>query len=233
MLSFKKIYEKAVHLFDDPVIQRAYVEDTVKWQKTMYPYLINGLAKFNNPTKIAYLLIDQTAPDGQVCILEANGSSTYVCDADFEPQEGCDFSFCVGKLYDNDATYDATTKTVTFSKEVPAGLKCSVEWYSCGQFNTDFAGAKSSTTKPNVIEYLVEDILANALVLAWAENEKNYLLDIRNLLTDTDFKMYSNANSLRSKIAWIEQLHYNFDTLTTKLSWNVLSRKYHGGNYYG
>ena len=53
-LSFKSIYEKAINLFDDPIIQRAYVEDTVRWERLMYPHLENGINQFSNPTKIAY-----------------------------------------------------------------------------------------------------------------------------------------------------------------------------------
>ena len=41
-LSFKSIYEKAINLFDDPIIQRADVEDTVRWEKLMYPHLENA-----------------------------------------------------------------------------------------------------------------------------------------------------------------------------------------------
>ena len=79
----------------------------------------------------------------------------------------------------------------------------------------------------------MRDILARALVLAWATNEEDFLLDIRRNLNDTDFKLYSEANSIRSKVEWVNQLKFQLDSLTTKLAWDVVSRKYHGGNYYG
>lgn len=230
-LLFKDIYREAVHLFDDPTIQKAYAEDCVKWQKMMYPYLQNGIHRFTNPTKIAFALSDQASPYGQIDTMVGNGSKSYNVDSSFVPNENCDFSFKIGKEYDYGATYE--DGIVTFSRPVQQGMKCSIEWYFGGQFNTDFSSCTSATCSKEQIEYQVRGILANALVLGWAENEQNFLLDIRNLLNDTDFKLYSNANSLKAKLDWTKQLLYNFDTQTTNLGWLLVSRKYHGGNYYG
>ena len=230
-LTFKSIYEKAINLFDDPIIRRSYIEDTVRWERQMYPHLENGISQFSNPTKIAYLLVDQKLPSGQVEVFDGNGAAVYNVSADFVPEEGAEFSFRIGTQYDHAARYD--NGVVTFSREVPTGSKCGVEWYSPGQFNTDFKEAASSTTPANVIAYKVRDILARALVLAWATNEEDFLLDIRRNLNDTDFKLYSEANSIRSKVEWVNQLKFQLDSLTTKLAWDVVSRKYHGGNYYG
>ena len=230
-LTFKSIYEKAINLFDDPIIRRSYIEDTVRWERQMYPHLENGISQFSNPTKIAYLLVDQKLPSGQVEVFDGNGTAVYNVSADFVPEEGAEFSFRIGTQYDHAARYD--NGVVTFSREVPTGSKCGVEWYSPGQFNTDFKEAASPTTPASVIAYKVRDILARALVLAWATNEEDFLLDIRRNLNDTDFKLYSEANSIRSKVEWVNQLKFQLDSLTTKLAWDVVSRKYHGGNYYG
>lgn len=230
-LTFKSIYEKAINLFDDPIIQRAYVEDTVRWERMMYPHLENGVNQFSNPTKIAYLLVDQKLPTGQVEVFEGNGTSVYNTSADFVPEADSDFSFRIGTQYDHSATYE--NGVVTFSREVPVGSKCEVRWYSAGQFNTDFREAASATTSASVIAYKVRDILARALVVSWATNEEDFVLDIRRNLNDTDFKLYSEANSIRSKVEWVNQLKFQLDTLTTKLAWDLVSRKYHGGNYYG
>ena len=42
----------------------------------------------------------------------------------------------------------------------------------------------------------IKDILARLLVKAWAESERNLLMDIRNVLQDSDFKLTSQANHL-------------------------------------
>lgn len=230
-LLFKDIYNKAINLFDDPVIRRSYVEDTVKWEKKMYKYLENGINKFTNPTKVSYLLVDQTEPIGQISLITGDGSDEYELGEEFSPMSGSDFSYVVGGKYDKGAVYE--DGKVKFSHPIPEGVSCTVEWYYAGCFNTDFAGAATMTTPANVVQYRVKDILANALLLAWAENEKNFLLDIRNLLTDTDFKLYSPANSVRAKVDWVEGIRKDFDTQTNKLCWDLYSRSFTGGRFYG
>ena len=231
MISFKDIYNKAVNLFDDPIIQKAYYEDTVRWEKLMYPYLENGVALIVNPTKVSYALVDQTLPVGEIETFNGDDSSTYVLST--TPLNGSDFSFMVNGIYDHKAMYDKETNSVTFSQAVPVGSICSVEWYLPGQFNTDFSSAAAPTVPASVIAYRVKEILARALVLSWASDEQNFLLDIKNLLTDTDFKLYSPANSVRAKVEWKKSIEYEFDTLKNNLAWELFSRKFHGGNYYG
>ena len=41
------------------------------------------------------------------------------------------------------------------------------------------------------------------------------------------------ATAYTAKVEWYESIRQELDTLVTKFSWNLLSRKYHGGNYYG
>ena len=230
VLAFKDIYNKAINLFDDPIIQRAYVEDVVRWEKLMYPHLENGIPLFINPTKISYLLADQTLPTGQIDIFEGNGGTIYT--TSITPKEGSDFSFLIDGHNDYTATYDPSNNTVVFSKPVPIGSKCSIEWYYPGCFNTDFSSAAAPTISSAIIAYRVKEILSRALVLSWATDEQNFLLDIKNLLTDTDFKLYSPANSVRAKVEWKKTIEYEFDTLTNNLAWELYSRKFHGGNYY-
>lgn len=230
MLPYKTIYNQAIDLFDDPIYSKAYKEDTVRWEKMMYPHLINGLADFTNPTKIRYELINRTEPTGKIEIFDGDGSATYTLST--TPAEGSDFSYMINGLYDYQATYDADTNSVTFSKIVPVNSKCSVEWYQPGCFTSDFSSAAAPTVDSAIIQQKVTEILARALVYEWASKEQNFLLDIKNLLTDTDFKIYSPANSIKAKVQWANSLKYNLDTLTNNLAWELNSRKYHGGNYY-
>ena len=230
-LYFKDIYNRAINLFDDPIIMRAYMEDSIRWEKIMYTYLRNGISSFSNPTRVAYLLIAQNTPTGQVDVFDGDGTATYQVSPGFQPNDNADFSYVVNGQFDRGATY--ADGVVTFSKTVAVGERCSIEWYYAGDFPTDFSSAASPFVPASVIMSRVTDILAHALVLAWATNEKNFVLDIKNVLTDTDFKLYSPANSVRAKTEWVRQLQKDFDTQTTKLCWDVVSRRYHGGRYYG
>lgn len=229
MILFKEIYNKAVNLFDDPDISRAYFEDQVRFQKMMYEHLQNGINLFTNPTKISFLLVNQEDPDGYLEIFDGNGGAEYTLSS--VPVENSDFSCRINGRRDF-ATYDKENNKIIFSENVPVGSKCSVEWYYSGKFLTNFEEAKTSAISAGVIQARVKEILSRALILAWAEKEKNNALEERNILTDTDFKLYSPANSLRAKTEWVKQLRYDFDAMQQKLSWDLLSRKYTGGNYY-
>lgn len=230
MILFKEIYNKAITLFDDPDIQRAYFEDTVRWQKIMYPYLREGINLFTNPTKVSFLLNDQEDPFGKIEIFDGNGTNEYHLST--VPAENCDFSCLIDGKNDQLATFNRETNSIIFSRNVEIGETCLVEWYYGGKFNSDFSSAKSPHVSENVIISRVKEIMARALVLSWAENEKNFALDIRNILTDTDFRLYSPANSIRAKTEWVKQLRYDFDSMQSKLAWDLYARKYTGGNYY-
>lgn len=231
MISFSEIYDQAINLIDDPIIDRAYFEDSVRFQKLMYPYLKNGIDTFNNPTSVRIALMDQTPPEGQLEMFDGDGGKTYMVTA--MPKDGAEFSYRIGTQIDFGASYDSVSKTVTFTREVPIGSKCSFEWYSCGQFNSDFSECSSPRNSKKYIQDTVIGILSRSTVLSWAAKERDFLLDVRSILTDTDFKLHSNANTTRAKVEWYESIRQELDTLVTKFSWNLLSRKYHGGNYYG
>ena len=51
MILFEDIFNRAVNLFDDPDIRRAYELNPVEFSQTMRPYLINGLGMFANPLR--------------------------------------------------------------------------------------------------------------------------------------------------------------------------------------
>lgn len=221
MILFNDIFNRAVYLFDDPDIQRAYVSNPVGFAKRMRPFLINGMCMFSNPTPIASLLSDYTDPEGYLETFDGDGTSTYVLST--TPQDNSFFTCLINGVADILASYDSTTNAVTFSSVVAVGTTCSVEWYYAGEYTTDFSGVLSSRISLSFVIERVRDILAHCLLLAWAQDQRNFLLDIRNLLTDTDFKLHSPANSVRAKTEWYQNIREGLADLTQKLSWDVWS----------
>ena len=47
------------------------------------------------------------------------------------------------------------------------------------------------------------------------------LLDIRNIMQDSDFKITGNDRILKSKNEWIDQLDTEILQLQNKLAWNI------------
>lgn len=233
MILFKDIYYKAINLMDDPDINRAFVQNPIKFEKLMYPHLNNGYGRFTNPTVVAWKLVDQTPPSGSMEIFSSDEVVAETVPLSTVPAAGSDFSFLINGKEDKGATYNAGDNTVVFSEPINEGDEVSVEWYSAGQFNADFSAVATNKIPASVIEARVRDILARALILAWAEENKNFILEIRNLLTDTDFKIYSPANAITSKVAWVKDLNFAFDNMQQKLAWDLVSVYHNSGGYYG
>ena len=229
MIQFSDIYERTVILIDDPDINRAYLTNTIEFQKIMYNFLINGLSYFTNPINVADALAQYDKPTGETEVGACKtGEQTYEVTMDIP--EDAEIVFYIdtpnkkGVLVKQqaEATYNETDKTVTFITEVKDGEQYEVEWYKAGAFTGNFVDAGkaigSSMTKR------VEEILARTTVIAWAEKEQNFLLDIRNLLNDTDFKLHSPANSLKTKTEWVNSLQFEIYSLQTKLDWDLRNR---------
>jgi hypothetical protein len=219
MILFSDIYDRAINLFDDPDINLAYTSNIIQFSKMMYPHLVNGLNLFTNPTQMALQLVSQTAPEGRLELFDGDGAATYTLST--TPVGDSYFRCLIGTTVDSSATYDSVTNAVTFSQVVAVGQTCSVEWYYAGNFPTDFSTVASGKLQSAPLVDQATSILARCLLVAWAEKNKNFLLEIRNILRDTDFDIYSPANSTRSKIEWVQDLREDLANMITKLCWNM------------
>ena len=91
-----------------------------------------------------------------------------------------------------------------------------------GKFIAECRKKQNLTQAGNIlIVEEIKDILARLLVKAWAESERNMLLDIRNLMQDSDFKITGNDRILKSKNLWVDQLDTEIMQLQNKLAWNI------------
>ena len=213
-IMFNEIYDKAIGLFDDPKLTIAYRTNKVLFYKLMYPFLNNSFALFTNPLQIANELSDYTEPSGTMEIFESDGK-TKEFKLSFQPQENSVFQFLAnGSIIE--AEYNKETNVVTFSKEIEQGQEYSIEAYFCGCFNSDF-NLTNKTVTNNAIKLQIADILARFIVIAWGEKTRNFLLDIQNILTDTDFQLHPQSQALKSKIAWLEQLQEEICRFQNKL----------------
>ena len=222
MILFSDIFDRAIFLLDDPDLNFFYNADQVGFQKTMLRYLLNGKERFSNPIEIASQLNDYSDLQSMRDDLVGTGSAEVEVDDDFSPVDNSVFSFKIDGKLDPEAVYDSDTRKVIFSRVVPVGTPCSVEYCYAGAFTNDISWSYSAKyLKPAVIQSKVIDILAHCTLLAWCEKEKNIILDIRNLLTDTDFKIYSPANSIKAKIDWFKNIQEELDDLICKLGWDM------------
>lgn len=224
-ISFADIYEKAIGLFDDPQITEAYHSSTIRFQKLMYTYLQNGISLFNNPLDITMQLSNFTRPKGITETFESIAEeTTFSLDPNFPLAEDCFYEYIVdGEAVSGEL--DKQQRTVTFSK---SGSSYSFEQYYPGEFNVDLSVVGGGDTQ-RMAMVSVKDILARTLIRAWSEEKRNFLLDIQNILNDTDFKVHPASAALRSKNLWVDQLENETAELSNKLGWLIKFSKARGG----
>lgn len=222
MILFSEIFNRAIRLFDDPDINRLYVGNPVAFAKKMRPFLINGLGKFSNPTTIASLMSQQDEPNGKIEIFDGTGTDVYTLST--VPVDNAEMVCMIEGHVDLLAQYDSETNSVTFSKVVEEGQECSVEWYYAGAFTANLDGIGGSGGAHATAIDQVKNILAHCLLLSWSEQSKNFLLDIRNWLQDTDFKLFSPAHSIESKVKWYNNVESGLNDLMNALGWTLRTR---------
>lgn len=219
--SFSEIYRKAIALFDDPKISKAYETSQVQFNKLMYTFLQNAISMFNNPLSISIRQAEHTEPKGTLETFEADGeSNTFSLSGEFELMDNSVYDFVEGDLRVQ-GTINKETKTVTFPDVLPKGQQYAFEQYYVGEFTGSFTGYSPGSGTDEAVNGYIKDILARLLVKAWGEEERNWLLDIRNIMQDSDFKIMSNDKILRSKNEWIDQLDAEIYNYQNRLAWQI------------
>lgn len=211
---FTDIYKKAVRLFDDPEITEAYEENQMKFCKLMYQYLQNGIYKFKNPVEVAIVLSNSfTAPLGLTESFTADGTIK-----SFAVSEEFDLSKlnCIYQYTENGKVVQGVLEDniINFPNTLPLGGIYCFEQYYVGEFIFPLNYRNNNLLLGNI-----QDILSHWLVRAWAEESRNYLLDIQNLLYDTDFKLHSASSNLIAKNSWIKDLDGQIAQYQNDLAW--------------
>lgn len=219
---FSDIYEKAIALFDDPKITVAYQTNIIQFDKLMYTYLQNAITMFHNPASIALKLASYNEPSGVMQVWVSDGvNSTLNLDDAFEIKENSEYLFVEGELT-VEGVLDKDSRTVTFPDGLPEGKEYAFEQYYVGEFLDTFTNFNKKVPGSDaMVQNTIKDILARLLVRAWGEGERNLLLDIRNILQDSDFKLTPNNRILDSKNEWIDQLDSEIFQLQNRLAWMI------------
>ncbi len=232
MIYFYDIFEKSMSIFDDPDLSRKYYEDQAGFQSDMRDYLMVGKDKFTYPTAITDKLIICDEAVGYSESDSGNGTDTYVLEqtvANGGNKVG--FTYAInGKPVHGQ--YNAENNSVTFERAVAATETWAISWFYAGAFSADFSGCLRSDFPMNAIMEKVTTILAYALLSSWGDKEVGRVIEVRNILTDTDFKMYPPANSARAKVEWRNQMNRDMDTLVSELNWRIMSTPI-GGSRFG
>ena len=218
MIAFKEIYEQAIALFDDPEIKIAYETNIIEFDKFMYPFLNVSFSLFTQPFLIGELLSDYSEPEGKMEIFDSDGVNNSF-QLSFIPKDNSVFEFIEdGKIVDG--IYDKENNIVIFPNVLSQGKEYSFESYFEGCFNNNLQ-ITGKQTLDATMRHQVISILARLLVRAWGENNRNFLLDIQNILRDGEFTLHPASAALSSKDKWIKHLEEEIYQLQNKLSHNL------------
>lgn len=218
---FSEIYAKSIGLFDDPKITKAYKENQIQFNKLMYTFLQNSISLFNNPISIAKALSNYTEPLGQMEVFVSDGTNTtFQIDPEFNLSQDSIYEYIAnGKIVSG--KIDFVARTVTFPSAIPQNTEFSVQGYYPGAFNITANSISQTSGLANLIRNQIKDILARLLIKSWGEEKRNFLVDIQNILNDTEFKVHPASNALKAKDAWVAQLDKEILQYQNKLSWNL------------
>lgn len=232
MILFSTIFEKSFNLFDDPDIIKKYYYDKAGYQRLMLQYLLIARDKITSPTAIVDLLHEIAEPVGCVESDNGNGTNTYVL-SQAVANEGVGVGFTY--RINNELVigeYIAETNSVVFPREISTTETWSVAWFYAGGFTADFSSCVRRDFPMPVLLDKLTTILAYGILSVWGDQEVGRVLEVRNILTDTDFKMYSPANSARAKVEWRNQMNKDMDTLISELNWRIMGTPL-GGSRFG
>ena len=220
-ISFKNIYTKAIGLFDDPKLTIAYNTNLMQFYKLMYTYLQNSISLFNNPLSAVRLLGAYKEPKGQMEVFVGDGETKeFILDENFELLDNSIYQYIIDGEIVN-ATINKNDRKIIFPKAIEKDKEASIEQYFIGEFQSSFDATIAKPEQQMIMINQVQDILARLLVKSWGENTRNFLLDIQNILMDSDFKLHSASAALSSKNAWLEQLDQEILQYQNKLAWNM------------
>jgi len=169
------IYSRAIGKFEDPRITSAFNTKPIDFFQIMSGYLDSAIPKFITPVKMLSILSNQTKSSEQTELFDGTGAvDTFVLST--TPPDDSYFYAEVNGIVE-EVTYSQGSNSVQFQVNPPSGIEnVLVQWYFAGEFNQTLTDRE-------------EDILSGLLVQCWSEKEKNFLLDIRRLMNDNDFKL--------------------------------------------
>lgn len=211
--SYMSIYNLAISRFDDPILSKIYLENSQDFFDIMNKKMSIAIAEFITPSTVAPRLVDRADPVFYTEVFDGNNvGATFTLTEITLPST----ALVEARVNDVLVSIDTIVGNVITLVAVPdVGVEnVEISVYIDGYFNQDLTDRE-------------KDILSLLIVKAWAEKEKNFLLDIRRLIGDKDFKLISESNSLREKSNWYTSIREEASKKMTSLSWatSVSSRR--------
>lgn len=183
---FTNIYELAISQYIDDFALKRYGGSLIAMDQDLQSFLMAAVPEFNIPISIIPKIQDYTKASGTQQTFSGNGvTSSFVLSS--EPIENSFIEVAIDGSIVTNYVYNNETFTVTFDVAPAIGTdNISISWYFVGEFTNDL----------NMIE---QSILSDLMIWKWLLRERDNIADIRRLLRDTDYQLWSEDKTMTSK----------------------------------
>ena len=209
--SFTKIYERTLSQYIDDFALKKYNGSIIAMNQDLQSYLLSAIPEFNTPISIIDKIQDYTEAEGMTEEFTGDGETvSFILTT--EPAENSIIEISIDStIITNGYEYDAETKTITFDEAPEMDAQIFISWYYCGEFTNDL----------NLIE---QSILSDLMVWKWLVRERDNIADIRRLLRDTDYSLWSEDKTMTSKARLSDIAREKASKSMKQYAWSIYNK---------
>lgn len=209
--SFTKIYERTLSQYIDDFALKKYNGSIIAMNQDLQSYLLSAIPEFNTPISIIGKIQDYSEAEGKTEEFTGDGVTTsFVLST--EPIENSIIEITIDSIVVTDGyEYDEETKTISFDVAPEENVEILISWYFSGEFTNDL----------NLIE---QNILSDLMVWKWLLRERDNIADIRRLLRDTDYSLWSEDKTMTSKAKLADIAREKASKSMKQYAWSIYNK---------
>ena len=209
--SFTKIYERTLSQYIDDFALKKYNGSIIAMNQDLQSYLLSAIPEFNTPISIIGKIQDYSEAEGKTEEFTGDGITTsFVLST--EPIENSIIEVTIDSIVVTDGyEYDEETKTISFDVAPEENVEILISWYFSGEFTNDL----------NLIE---QNILSDLMVWKWLLRERDNIADIRRLLRDTDYSLWSEDKTMTSKAKLADIAREKASKSMKQYAWSIYNK---------
>lgn len=209
--SFTKIYEKTLSQYIDDFALKKYNGSIIAMNQDLQSYLLSAIPEFNTPISIIGKIQDYSEAEGKTEEFTGDGITTsFVLST--EPIENSIIEVTIDSIVvTNGYEYNEETKTISFDIAPEENVEILISWYFSGEFTNDL----------NLIE---QNILSDLMVWKWLLRERDNIADIRRLLRDTDYSLWSEEKTMTSKAKLADIAREKASKSMKQYAWSIYNK---------
>ena len=209
--SFTKIYERTLSQYIDDFALKKYNGSIIAMNQDLQSYLLSAIPEFNVPISIIEKIQDYTEAEGTTEEFTGDGETTSF-ELSTTPLEDSIIEISIDSIIITDGyEYDEETNTITFETPPEEEAQILISWYFCGEFTNDL----------NLTE---QSILSDLMIWKWLVRERDNIADIRRLLRDTDYSLWSEDKNMTSKAKLADIAREKASKSMKQYAWSIYNK---------